>query len=290
MPLKRAIVADTTEANRSRPFGALAHQMKDHVYMMRWGFIYTSPWVVTAHTVRHPAAILLTVKHAPFELSVSECVQDYQAVAIKPVTERGLRAKDVQLVSIHIHPNYPHFRPFRAIPDPGVLALERDAYAEFDLALDAAYQGTFDIEHALRLFDGVVAKTIRYLPKVKRTDARVERAIELLQQDAAYPLKELAAMLGLSYDRMSHLFSEAVGLPLRSYQLWQKAYNAGFLFDSGRPLTDIAHATGFTDSAHLSRTFQSSYGINPSYLMDRNCVMFLSDGGGTKNFPASKAG
>src|SRR5258706_3971130 len=178
-----------TETKAVRPYGALAHQMKDHIYMMRWGFIYTSPWVVTAHTVRHPAAILLTAKHTPFELSVNKCVRSYQAVAIKPVTERGLRATDVQLVSTHIHPNCPHFRPFRAIPDPGVFVLERDAYAEFDRTLDAAYQGTLTIQDASHLFDGVVATTIRYLPKVKRTDARVQRAIELLEQNAAYPLK-----------------------------------------------------------------------------------------------------
>src|SRR5437016_1785847 len=223
-----------TEPKGLRPYGVLAHQMKDQLYMMRWGFIYTSPWVVTAHTVRHPAAILLTAKYAPFELSVNDRAENYQAAAIRPMIERGLLAKDVQLVSVHIHPNCPQFRPFRAIPEPGILPLDRGAFASFDTALDAAYQGTLTIEAAQKLFDDLVATTIAFLPKVKRTDARVERAIELLQQNAAYPLKELAATLGLSYDRMSHLFSEAVGLPLRSYQLWQKAYNASFLFGSGR--------------------------------------------------------
>src|ERR1051325_10549835 len=121
-----------TEPKGVRPYGVLAHQMKDQLYMMRWGFIYTSPWVVTAHTVRHPAAILLTAKYAPFELSVNDTARDYHAAAIRPMVERGLRAKDVQLVSIHIHPNCPHFRPFRAIADPGILALPRDAYAELD--------------------------------------------------------------------------------------------------------------------------------------------------------------
>src|SRR4029077_6537973 len=179
------------------------------------------------------------------ELSVNETAHDYQAAAIRPMVERGLRAKDVQLVSIHIHPNCPHFRPFRAITDPGILALPRDAYVELDAMLDAAYHGTLGIDEALQLFDRAIAVTIPHLPKVKRTDPRVERAIELLQHNAAYPLKELAALLGLSYDRMSHLFSEAVGLPLRSYQLWQKAYNAAFLFESGRPLAEIAHTTGF---------------------------------------------
>jgi AraC-like DNA-binding protein len=282
MSPREAVIVDSAAA---RAFGALAHQMKDHVYVMRWGFIYTSPWVVTTHTVRHPATILLTAKRAPFELSIDEDAQEYRAVAIRPVTERGLCAKDVMLVSIHIHPNCPQFRPFRAIPNPGVLVLERSDYAGYDASLEEAYRGTLGIDEVSRLFDRIVATTVRYLPSVKRTDPRVEKAIELLQQNAAFPLKDLAAKLGLSYDRMSHLFSDAVGLPLRSYQLWQKAYNAGFMFDSGRPLTDIAHAMGFADSAHLSRIFQSSYGINPSYLMDRRCVRYMSDSSAAKNFP-----
>ncbi|MFL6713016.1 MAG: helix-turn-helix transcriptional regulator [Sulfurifustis sp.] len=272
---KEAVVtdADTT----TRPYGTLAHQVKDNGYMMRCGFIYTSPWVVTAHTVRHPAAILLTAKHAPFDLSVNGVKRSYQAVAIKPVTARGLTARNVMLVSIHLHPNHPHFRLFRAIPDPGVLDLDRSRYAAFDSALEAAYRGSLDISEATRLFDDIVATTVQCLPKAKRTDSRVERAIALLQQDPAYPLTQLAATLGVSYDRMSHLFSETVGLPLRSYQLWQKAYNASFLLHSGRPLTDIAHAAGFSDSAHLSRIFQNSYGISPSYFMDRNAVRYVCD-------------
>jgi AraC family transcriptional regulator of arabinose operon len=281
MPRRETVITDATEA--ARAFGALAHRMKDNIYVMRWGLIYTSPWVVTAHTIRHPAAILLTVGHASFELSVNEYVNQHQAVAIRPMTERGLRAKDVMLVSIQVHPNCPHFRPFRAIADPGAIILERNHYAAYDALLDRAYRGTLSIDDASRLFDEIVATTVEYLPKVKRIDSRVEKAIELLQQDATFPLKELAATLGLSYDRMSHLFSEAVGLPLKSYQLWQKAYNAAFLFDSARPLTDIAHATGFADSAHLTRIFQSSYGINPSYLMDRSCVKYMIDSSAVTN-------
>lgn len=284
---RKAVVTDADEA--MRPYGALAHQVKDNSYIMRCGFIYTSPWVVTAHTVRHPAAILLTAKHAAFELSVNGVKRSYQAVAIKPVTARGLSARDVMLVSIHIHPNHPHFRLFRAIRDAGILVLDRSRYTAFDPALEAAYRGSLDLGEATRLFEDIVATTIRCLPKVKKTDSRVERAIALLQQDPAYPLTELAATLGLSYDRMSHLFSETVGLPLRSYQLWQKAYNAAFLFDSGRPLTDIAHAAGFSDSAHLSRIFQNSYGISPSYFIDRSAVRYICDHSVAEKFCRKRA-
>src|SRR5204863_7254969 len=96
-----------TEPKGVRPYGVLAHQMKDQLYMMREGFIYTSPWVVTAHTVRHRAAMLLTTKYAPSELSVNKTANDDAAAAIRPMAGRGLRATAGPRSSRHSEPNWP---------------------------------------------------------------------------------------------------------------------------------------------------------------------------------------
>jgi AraC-like DNA-binding protein len=39
-------------------------------------------------------------------------------------------------------------------------------------------------------------------------------------------------------------------------------------FSAEIPLTEIAQLAGFTDSAHLSRTWQRRFGMPPSYLRD----------------------
>ena len=77
---------------------------------------------------------------------------------------------------------------------------------------------------------------------------------------------ELATSLGLSYHRTSHLFAEAIGIPMRTYLLWQKLYKAGALLLSGATLTEAAHAAGFVDSAHYSSAFHRTYGRSPSDL------------------------
>ena len=46
--------------------------------------------------------------------------------------------------------------------------------------------------------------------------------------------------------------------------LLDRMARAGRQFASGRSFTGIAHAAGFSDSAHLSHTWQRRYGLSPS--------------------------
>jgi AraC family transcriptional regulator of arabinose operon len=263
----------TAAATAAYPFGVLSAHMKDQMYLVRRGHVFTSPWVVS-ETTRFSASILLTAKRAPFEMSVAGRQDRYQAVAVKPLIKRHLRAEDVRLVSIGISPSHRHYRRFRVLgcPGPGYLALPRDAYTDFDPALEAAYNGELTIDEAQQLFEDVVNLTVTFFPSLKHADPRIEHALDMLQEKPHYPLTELAAATGLSYDRMSHLFADAVGLPLRSYTLWQKLRVASSLFHRGMTLTEIAIAAGFTDSAHLSNAWLKAYGASPSYFIHSDCV------------------
>lgn len=256
----------TATATAAQPFGVLSAHRKDQLYLVCRGYIFTSPWVVSEAT-RFAASVLLTARRAPFELCIAERTERHQAAAIEPMITRHLRAEDVQLISVGISPNHRHYRRFRAINCSGCLPLPRDAYAEFDLALEAAYNGKLTIEEAKQLFEDITNVTVGYLPPPKHADPRIELALEMLRDDANYPLTQLSAAVGLSYDRMSHLFAETVGLPLRSYLLWQKLHTVSALLNSGLTLTEIAVAAGFTDSAHLSNAWQKAYGISPSYFV-----------------------
>jgi AraC-like DNA-binding protein len=77
-------------------------------------------------------------------------------------------------------------------------------------------------------------------------------------------LEVLAARVGLSASRLSHLFGAEVGLPLRPYILWLRLLRAAESLRQGSTLTDAAHVAGFTDSAHLSHVFRRMFGLSPS--------------------------
>jgi AraC-like DNA-binding protein len=99
---------------------------------------------------------------------------------------------------------------------------------------------------------------------------RVRKALKLLRAaTASKSLEALAAAVGLSPGRLMHVFTSSIGIPLRPYLTWLKLQRAAGAIASGRPLTEAAHAAGFSDGAHLSRTFRSMFGVAPSALRPR---------------------
>lgn len=258
-------------------YGALSALMKDNFYWFgTQGFIFTSPWVVTPNTVRHAAVVLLTASGEPVEVTVGGSLLRRDAFAVAPLTLRGLSAMDVGLLSLHIFPPHPCFRVFQGIASPGVLPLDGTRFAEFRVDITRAYEGRLTLGEAGRLFDRLVDAAVAQLPRSPLVDRRVNRLHELLRENPGCSLPALARELKMSYTGASHYFTRSVGLPLRSYQLWLKYFTAADLRLRGGSLTRIAHAAGFTDSSHLSRTWQASYGLSPSYTMDGRHVRIFS--------------
>jgi AraC family transcriptional regulator len=108
-------------------------------------------------------------------------------------------------------------------------------------------------------------------PPLQKVDARVTRALELIRQreDSRVPLSDVAAQVFLSPSRFAHLFVKEMGLPFRRYVLWRKLTRAMQLISRGTLLSTAAHASGFSDSAHMTRTFHQMFGMNPKALLGR---------------------
>jgi AraC-like DNA-binding protein len=74
----------------------------------------------------------------------------------------------------------------------------------------------------------------------------------------------LADEVGLSVSRLTHIFTDEIGVPLRSYARWMRLVNAVEFLANGQSVTAAAHAAGFADAAHFTRTFRSMFGLSPS--------------------------
>ena len=107
------------------------------------------------------------------------------------------------------------------------------------------------------------------LAPVAPADARIARALAALEADpvAAWSHRSLAERAHLSTSRFQVLFREATGLPVRHYLLWRRLLEATQRLQAGEPVTRVAHATGFADAPHLSRSFRRIIGAAPSSLL-----------------------
>jgi hypothetical protein len=99
----------------------------------------------------------------------------------------------------------------------------------------------------------------------RRLDPRVARALEALRDPAApAPLPAR-----VSRAHLAALFARDVGTSMRRYALWRRLLAAIAAMTPARgDATSAAHAAGFADLAHFSRTCRALLGYSPTALRD----------------------
>ncbi|WP_315928476.1 AraC family transcriptional regulator [Mesorhizobium sp. SP-1A] len=142
-----------------------------------------------------------------------------------------------------------------------IVALDDDVR---DLArcYDAGASDETLIEQTLTLISRLSGGTRPRRP----TDSRAIRAIQWISAHLDQPLSlaDIADIARLSEERMRHLFVAETGIAFRPYVLWTRLNKALELGLGGMSWTEAAHATNFSDSAHLTRTCRRMYGLAPT--------------------------
>ncbi len=147
-------------------------------------------------------------------------------------------------------------------PEQAVLALfaEPHAYAQAALAASLASEPPSTPEALLERLRQVQPPPL---------DRRLQRALETLlanPADAPAPTT-LAALAGLSASQLQRLASAQLGISLQRLLLWQRLRLALRAVLGGGSLTVAAHAAGFADGAHLSRSVRRLLGIRADLSM-----------------------
>jgi AraC-like DNA-binding protein len=93
-------------------------------------------------------------------------------------------------------------------------------------------------------------------------DPRISYALDAIGAlgEECVPAPEIAARLDLSSSRFQCLFSQVVGVPYRRYRAWSRLRAALAETVRGANLTVAAHAAGFADLAHFSKTYRRAFG------------------------------
>lgn len=120
----------------------------------------------------------------------------------------------------------------------------------------------------LRSLGRDLAQRLAGVTRATPTDPRIAGIIAGLgdRLDGPLTLSDVARSTHLSPSRLRHLFVEQTGLPFKSYVLWRRLMRAVETFLEGATLTEAAHAAGFADSAHFSRTCRRMFGLPATAL------------------------
>jgi len=103
-------------------------------------------------------------------------------------------------------------------------------------------------------------------------DPRIMHAVRLIKRDIARnpSIESLARQVALSVPRLTQLFRQSIGIPIRRYRQWHRLFVTTVGVARGMSLTDAAMAAGFTDSAHFNHTFRAILGMTPSSVLARS--------------------
>jgi AraC-like DNA-binding protein len=108
------------------------------------------------------------------------------------------------------------------------------------------------------------------LPNESPNDPRIASALSLVTPqfliEQPQPITSLAAHVHLSPSRFRHLFRSEMGISVQSYLRWQRLFATLSTSARGASLTEAAHEAGWADSAHLTRVFRATFGVQPSHI------------------------
>lgn len=109
-------------------------------------------------------------------------------------------------------------------------------------------------------------------------DPRVEKAASLIKENYTENLsvEKIAKYVGLSVPRLSQLFKQVTGVPIRRFRLWYRLFAVAAKLSQGYSLTDAAIAAGFADYPQLCRVFRELTGSKPSVVKKHTEIRVLA--------------
>ena len=134
--------------------------------------------------------------------------------------------------------------------------------------LFAAWQEEGSATSVISAAQAIVRELTGGMESLVVSDERILRATAYIRShlDAPLTLEEVAEVACLSPSRFRHLFVEQTGMALRPYILWRRFLHVWELLAEGASVSAAAHAAGFADAAHLSRTSRRAFGFPPSAM------------------------
>lgn len=194
----------------------------------------------------NPVTCLLWGKDRPLVVRGGAERTEADMVLIRPGVEHSVEIGGNAVVLYFDGLAFPNDAPVAARLQAGLASLANDAL-----------EGDLDALDELRL-------------QLERSETRCPRPVAAIIDDiVGDPMTrmtqtELAARLGLERTRAQRYFKSVTGMTFRAFKSWTGLRLAATRIADGELIRTAAMDAGFSDSAHLTRTFRHSFGTTPS--------------------------
>ncbi len=232
--------------------------------------IFATNRMQTDFHAHYAATLAISPTRKQFHIETKDGRGSYQAVLVTPNTYHRTISPGVEMIALLIDPETDEYEAIGGMAAQGeVRPLQLSAFEPLLDRLLELYYGTLSAAAAWELQLDVL-RTVHPLPQLKKiTDDRILSIIRRIRTELPdrINMKELGRDLDLSEDRLTRIFKENLGIPLRRYLLWVRLLHSVRLLSRGLSVTEVAHAAGFADSAHFTRTFKENFGFVPSLFI-----------------------
>lgn len=233
-----------------------------------WIGVGTAQGVVPPHA-HHAVQVTLGLdRRIAFREPDGEWIECDGAI-ITPNVQHSFDGRDAHVMMLFVDPECLEGRWLRNSLRSPIQTVSAERFEPYRQALIDFQQTRPSIEDASKLITSIARALCDGPPPQRKMDERIARALVWLggREPRGITLEEVAREAFLSSSRFAHLFTAEVGLPFRRYLLWRKLKRAMDAFGRGGTLTDAAYEAGFSDSAHLTRTFYQMFGLPPSIMI-----------------------
>jgi len=251
---------------------ARAPQIEARLFVFSDGFVYAASAVSSAQTSRHAGVVLISLDDTPIHVSFAEPRTDKpqnffgRVIALAPGVKRSIQVGPSGALSIHFDPSHPVYFPMsECLGSTGGKTIPYRHFRHIEANIhECRHARNEDI--ARNVFEKCAQAITKLCPQTAIRDQRIVELLGELQSLSPldYEFAKILETYNLSASRFSHLFTANAGLSLRSFLQWRKIKEAIAMFETGISMTEIAHASGFSDSAHFCRTFNKCLGLKPS--------------------------
>lgn len=193
--------------------------------------------------------------------------EEYRVALVGPNTHHRTISPGVEMVALLIDPETYEFGSISGTISSGeVKRLDIQKFLPLIDSLWSLYYGDLNDEEATKLQLDLLRTVYPFDTLETIVDPRIQKIAKKIRMEvpSSIRMKEIGKDFSISEDRLIRLFKENLGIPLRRYLLWVRILRAVKEIKEGNNLTEAAHAAGFSDSAHFSRTFKENFGFIPS--------------------------